>query len=156
MLRAGGKPLAEAAAAEKLKFVLEVCKAAFLRDLLFEMFHWTGDIENLDGSAVSADEIVLMMILAQAVMRRAAVEADAADDAALLETAHEPIDRSGITRHIEGRARCDLLQRHGLVRRGEDFQAGLKSCRPSKAGCRTLRKEVTDTGCFATHTRKSS
>jgi len=145
--------LASAAAAEKLKFVLKISEAAFLGDLFFEMFHRAGDIEDLDRAAISADEIILMMIFAQAVMGCAAVETDAADDAALLESAYETIDRCGIARDVKSGIRRNLLQGHGLVRRGKDFKAGLKRSRPAQAGRRAFRKEVFDTGRFTAHTR---
>ena len=133
--------------------MLEIGETAFLRDLFFEMLHRAGDIEDLDRPAVAADEVVLMMIFAQAVVRRAAVEADPADDAALFETGDETVNSRRIARDIESRTGCDLLQRHGLIRRGEDFQTGLESCRPSQAGRRAFRKEVFDTGGrFTAHT----
>src|SRR5690606_16609039 len=94
--------LAEATTTVEFQLVLEIGESALVRDLFFQMLHRARDVEDLDGAAVPADEVVLVMILTQAVVRRPTVEADAADDAALFEAAHETVEGRGIAGDVEG------------------------------------------------------
>lgn len=85
-----------------------------------------GDIENFDGAAVTTDEIVVVMLLPETIMRRPAVKADPPDNAAFLESLYKAINRRGICVDLEGRTLRNVLQGDGLRCLHEDSQAGLQ------------------------------
>ena len=133
--------------AEEFELVFKVGKPAFLGDLLLEVLDWTGDIEHLDGTAVAANEVILMMGFTKAVMGRAAVKTDATNDAALLKTTHEAINRSRVARNVKSGAGCDLLQRHRLFRSRKDLETGLQGTCSPQTRSRAFFKQGFD-GCF--------
>lgn len=102
--------------------MLEIGVSARFRNFFLKMLDRTGDVENLDRAAVTANQIVLVAALAEAVMRGAAVETDAPDNASFLKAGNETVNGRRIAGNPQKRALADLLQGEGLPCFEEDFK----------------------------------
>ncbi len=93
--------LAGPATAVELEFVIEISIAALFGNLLLKMLDGTGDIKDFDGTTVAADQVILVVSLAQAVMSRAAVKTNPPDDAVFFKLGDQAVDCGGIARDLE-------------------------------------------------------
>lgn len=118
--------LARAAATVELELMLDIRETTLGLDLLLKVLDRACDVENLNRTAVAADEIVLMIALAETIVRRTAVKTDPADNSLFFQTSHQPIQRRRVTRDVELRIGRDLLQGDRLVCIHENSQTGLQ------------------------------
>lgn len=138
--------LAGATAAKKLQLVVEIGVSALFCDLAFEIFNGTADVEYLDGTAVAADEIILMIAFPEAEVCRPAVKANPTNDPLFLEPRDETIDRSGITRDAEIRTAPDFLESEWLACFEKHLQTGFERARFSQPFTRALFEERVQIG----------
>ncbi len=112
------------------------------------------DIEDFHRTAVTANEVVVMVLLAEAIMRCPAVETDAADDAAFLKSLDEAIHRRGVGVDFEVRTPGDILERERTRGLREDSETGLQSSGPSHSRVSTLFQQTL--GCILIRHRVES
>ena len=124
--------------------MLEIGKTALFSDLFLEVLDGAGDVEHLDGTAVTADQVVLMAALAEAVVGSPAVKSDPSDDSSLFKAGDQSVDRGGLSGHSESGIGGDLLQRHGLLRGCENTQAGFERRGSTQTAGRTDCYQLVD------------
>ena len=134
--------LARGAATVKFELVVDVGKAGLSRNLLFEVSDRACKIENFHRSAVATNEVVVMMLLAKAIVRRATVKADSADYATFFESLNEAIHRCRVGVDFKVRALGNVLKREWVWSFREDSKASLQSSGPTHPGTGALFQET--------------
>lgn len=143
--------LATQATAIKLQLVLQITIPTILCNLLFEMLHRTGDIENFHRPAVSANQVVLMAAFAKTVVSGPAVETDAANDPVFLEASDQPVNRGRIAVGRKLGIVSDLLQGHRSICGSENRKARPQGTCPPESRLGTGRKQNFDVGRCTAH-----
>lgn len=102
------------------------------------MLNGAGDVEDFNGTAVAANEVVLVVALTEAVVGCPTVKTDTADDSLLFKSGYQSIDRRWIARNTEEGTRSNLLERKWLSGFEENLEAGLEGTRFPETGVGAL------------------
>lgn len=136
--------LAGLAETEELQLVLNLSESTGVSDFVFEMLYGTGEIQNCDRAAVSANQVILVVPLAKAIVCRTAVEADSSNNPMFLQACDQAIHSGRIAIDIKVRVPSDLLKCQRPIGRRENVKTSTKcGCFP-QTGFGTFLKKVGD------------
>lgn len=117
-----------------LKLVIELGVSADFRNFLFQLLHWTRQLENFHRAAVAANQVIMMPTRhRQGEVCRALVQTQSAHEALFAQAVEKTEESGPVADPFYLRRFFDLTQGLGSPRSGKSLHDSLQGLRPPQA-----------------------